>query len=278
MKVFDDVNKLKEELRSLDGSLGFVPTMGFLHEGHLSLVRESRKNNDYTTVSIYVNPTQFGPGEDLDSYPRDLERDMELLRAEGVDYLFTPSDKMMYPEGYGTYVEVQTDLVDKLCGAKRPGHFRGVTTIVSKLFGIVRPDNAYFGMKDAQQVSVIQKMVNDLNMDVNVVPCPIVREEDGLAMSSRNKYLDENQRKEALVLSKSIWKATEMLKSGADVQDVKSEMVDIIGGAESSRIDYISIVDMDTLEDIERFEGKALVAIAVFIGSTRLIDNNLVEV
>lgn len=216
MEIIQKIRPLKELITNYkkDGlSIGFVPTMGYLHEGHLSLVREAKKNNDITVVSIFVNPTQFGPNEDLDKYPRDFERDEILLRGEGVDIIFYPDVKEMYSSNHMTYVNVEK-ITDKLCGLKRPGHFRGVATVVCKLFNIVKPDNAYFGLKDYQQVLVIKKMVEDLNMDVDIIPMPIVRERDGLAMSSRNVYLSDEERVSALSLNRSFLLVDDLMKKG----------------------------------------------------------------
>ncbi|GAE89106.1 pantoate-beta-alanine ligase [Acetivibrio straminisolvens JCM 21531] len=214
MRVIETISDLKAIVRtqkSMGRTIGFVPTMGYLHEGHLSLVNMSLQNNDYTIMSIFVNPTQFGPNEDFDRYPRDMERDLKLAESAGVDVVFAPSVKEMYPDGYNTYVNVE-GITEVLCGKSRPGHFRGVTTIVAKLFNIVEPHRAYFGQKDAQQVAVIKKMVRDLNMNIEIITCPIVREEDGLAMSSRNVYLSPEERKSALILSKSLMESEELIK------------------------------------------------------------------
>jgi pantoate--beta-alanine ligase len=263
------------EARSKGKTIGFVPTMGYLHEGHLSLVRESRKSADVTVVSLFVNPLQFGPQEDFRRYPRDPERDAALLEKEGVDILFLPENREMYPEGYRTSVEV-AGLQDKLCGRSRPGHFRGVATVVLKLFNIVRPDYAFFGQKDAQQVVILQKMVQDLNADMEIRAMPIIREPDGLAMSSRNAYLSAEERRAALVLSSSLGEARRMFENGERAAGPIRERLSSAIAAESlARIDYVEIVDPSSLEPVERIDGEALVALAVYIGKTRLIDNEI---
>ena len=253
--------------------LGLVPTMGALHEGHLSLVRESKSQCDITAVSIFVNPLQFGPSEDLATYPRALERDSALLQQSGVDLLFIPSVVEMYPPGAKTVVEVG-DLSSKLDGGSRPGHFRGVTTVVCKLFEIVLPDRAFFGQKDAAQVAVLRKMVRDLDMDVEIVVCPIVRESDGLAMSSRNAYLNPGQRQQALVLSRSLQQVKAAFGAGerdaAKLADMGMHEVAVETGA---KLDYFAIVDPDTLEPVAQATRGTLVAVAAWVGTTRLIDN-----
>jgi len=250
-----------------------VPTMGFLHKGHLSLVRESLKETEITVVSLFVNPTQFGPAEDFREYPRDLNRDSEILENLGVDYLFYPADKEMYPPNYRTFVEVQ-GLQDKLCGKSRPGHFRGVCTVVLKLFNIIQPDMAFFGQKDAQQVIILKKMAENLNSPVVISALPIVREEDGLALSSRNVYLNQDQRRAALCLYKSLQEAKRMLSSGERRADsILRKMEEIILAESETRIDYVAIVDTDSLEPIEEVSNECLIALAVFVGRVRLIDN-----
>ncbi len=282
MKIIREPEVIQKEIIELKRSgkrIGFVPTMGALHDGHLSLVRQSKKENDITVVSIFVNPTQFGPNEDYQRYPRPFEKDKELLEKEEVDYLFYPSVEDMYPEGYETYVILEK-LPNHLCGLSRPGHFKGVATVVTKLFNIVQPDRAYFGQKDYQQAKIIQKMVRDLNFPIQIVMMPIVRESNGLAMSSRNTYLSEKERNDATVLYRSLRKAKEMILSGEkDVSKIKEEMKKIISSV-NSRIDYIEIVDPETLESLEIIpkNGKVVVAVAVFIGSARLIDNEIVEI
>lgn len=265
--------------KSTGKSLGFVPTMGYLHAGHLSLMAQAKAENDVVITSIYVNPTQFGPNEDYDAYPRDEARDIDLMASSGIDACFFPTNQMMYPLGYQTYIETQGPLVKRLCGAKREGHFRGVTTIVGKLFNLVQPDRAYFGQKDAQQVAVIQRMVSDLNIPVEVVPCPIVREADGLAMSSRNKYLKGEARQQALVLKQALERAKELVEQGQRSADhLEKAMLSTIIRANKARIDYIEIVDQQTLEPLSILQGKVLIALAVFIDETRLIDNLVLEV
>ncbi len=284
MRVIFSSFEMQKEVMSLKRqgkSIGFVPTMGALHEGHLSLVRQARKENDVVVVSIFVNPTQFGPNEDFERYPRQFDKDKELLEKENVEYVFYPSVSDMYPEGYETYVYLEK-LHKHLCGLSRPGHFRGVATVVAKLFNIVQPDKAYFGQKDYQQALIIKKMVRDLNFPVEIVVMPIVRESDGLAMSSRNMYLSPEERKNATVLYRSLQKAKELIKAGErDVRKIKKEMEKIISSV-PSRIDYVEIVHPETLESLEVIPEKGsidrvVVAVAVFIGSARLIDNEIVE-
>jgi pantoate--beta-alanine ligase len=253
--------------------IGFVPTMGYLHEGHLSLVRESTDRADVAVVSIFVNPAQFGPNEDFKKYPRDLEKDAAFLTAAGVDVLFYPEAAEIYPPGYRTYVEVE-GLQDRLCGRSRPGHFRGVATVVLKLFDIVAPDLAFFGAKDAQQVLIIRRMAADLDLDVEIVTCPIVREPDGLALSSRNAYLGPDERKAALVLSRSLRAAEKAVADGErDAGRLVAGIRAVIAAEPLARIDYVEAVDPETLEPVAGIRGDVLVALAVFIGPTRLIDN-----
>ena len=272
-----EMKKIVGDILKSGKSIGFVPTMGYLHKGHLSLVEAARKENDVVIVSIFVNPTQFGPNEDYNRYPRDLERDLRLLEPIGVDYVFNPSVEEMYPAMYSTYVE-EVELSKYLCGASRPGHFRGVCTVVTKLFNIVKPTKAYFGQKDAQQFRVLRRMVRDLNMDVEMIEMPIVREEDGLAMSSRNVYLSPEERKEATRLYKSLLKAKELIESGErDVQKIKREMLKILDHP-LLKVDYVEIVDEETLRPVEKIERKVIVALAVFVGKARLIDNMIFEV
>ncbi len=269
-----EMQEIANKYREWSKTIGFVPTMGYLHKGHLSLVKEAKKNNDVTFVSIFVNPTQFAPNEDLDKYPRDIERDEELLKREGVDFLFYPTVENMYPDGFQTYVSVE-NLTQVLEGASRPTHFRGVTTVVSKLFNITKPHRAYFGKKDAQQLIVIKKMVENLNFDVEIVGLPIVRESDGLAMSSRNKYLNKKEREEAVCLYKSLQKAKEMIDKGTnDAKTIKQEMRKIIEKYEIPKIDYISINSLSELKELKKIEkDNTLISLAVFVGKTRLIDN-----
>jgi pantoate--beta-alanine ligase len=264
-------------VRSRGKIIGFVPTMGFLHEGHLSLMRQARSESDLCVVSVFVNPTQFGPSEDYSTYPRDLNRDSEMAAGVGVDVIFAPAPEDMYPRGYKTFVEVE-DITEKMCGASRPGHFRGVTTVVAKLFNLVQPHKAYFGQKDAQQAIALKRMVADLNFDVEVIVMPTVREEDGLAMSSRNRYLSPAERQAALVLIRSLNMAEDLAKAGqSDAAEISRRMRDMIEAEPLARIDYISIVDADTLEDLDLVQGKVLIALAVFIGKTRLIDNVVLD-
>lgn len=276
------VRKIKEmksvvrDVRSLGKNVGFVPTMGYLHEGHLSLVQASLQSADCTVVSIFVNPAQFGPKEDFKEYPRDFARDSRLLEKLGVDLLFCPDYTEMYPPDYKTYIEVES-LQDKLCGPSRPGHFRGVCTVVLKLFNIVQPDVAFFGQKDAQQAIVLKRMVSDLNLAVRVEVMPTVREEDGLALSSRNVYLDPEQRQAAICLSRSLNEAAEMIQSGERRTDpLMDRMREIIDREDLAKLDYIAIVDTSSLEPLKEIKKEALIALAVFFGSVRLIDNMIV--
>jgi len=283
MELITDISKMQAFSLSAKGEgkkIGFVPTMGYLHEGHLSLVRAARAASDTVVVSIFVNPTQFGPGEDFDRYPSDLERDKRLAEEAGADVIFHPSAGDMYPQGFSTYVE-ETKLSKHLCGLSRPTHFRGVTTVVLKLFNIVLPDAAYFGQKDAQQALIIKRMVRDLNLPVRIEVLPIIREEDGLALSSRNEYLSPEQRGQATVLYGSLVQAARLIGSGErKASRIKEAVMDMIESAGEARIDYVSIVNRDTLDDAEELRGNILIALAVFIGKTRLIDNlelNLTE-
>lgn len=252
-------------------TVGLVPTMGFLHEGHASLIKKCREQNDKVVVSVFVNPTQFGPNEDLEAYPRDLEKDKTLCESLGADLILHPEPSEMY-QNPKTYMNIE-GLSDNLCGKSRPIHFKGVCTVVSKLFNIVAPDRAYFGQKDAQQLAIIKKMVQDMNFDVEVVCCPIVREEDGLAKSSRNTYLSDEERKAALCLSKSVKKGMEIIKEGISAKEVLDEMKKVINQEPLAKIDYVSMVDSLTMEDVETVDRDVLVAMAVYIGKTRLIDN-----
>ena len=256
--------------------IAFVPTMGYFHEGHLSLMREGRERGDVLVVSIFVNPTQFGPGEDFDRYPRDMERDLRMAEEVGVDVIFAPTVEEMYPEGYQTYVEVEK-VTQHLCGLSRPGHFRGVTTVVTKLFNIVKPHVALFGQKDYQQLITIERMVKDLNMDVEIVGMPTVREEDGLAASSRNVYLSPEERKAALSLYRSLRRAEELFSEGVrESQRILEEVKKVLEAEPLVKIDYVHVCDPETLEDIEGPIGeRALVAVAAKVGTTRLIDNTL---
>ena len=257
--------------------LGFVPTMGALHEGHLSLVRAARSASDVMAASIFVNPTQFGPNEDLAKYPRSFERDCEMLKREGVDFVFAPSVEEMYPGGAVTWVTVE-ELSSKLDGRSRPGHFRGVTTVVAKLFHIVEPDKAFFGQKDAAQVAIIRRMVRDLNLPVEIVVCPIMRESDGLAMSSRNAYLDPAQRKQSLVLHRSLMRVQKIAEAGEyDASKLSAAGRETFAEEQSVRLDYFEIVNPDTLDSVSDISQGALVAVAAYVGTTRLIDNLLLK-
>ncbi len=256
-------------------TVALVPTMGYLHEGHLSLIREGKKHANVVVLSIFVNPIQFGPGEDLARYPTDLDRDMALAKKEGVDLVFLPQKEVMYGKGHETFVDLEK-LPTHLCGNSRPGHFRGVATVVSKLFNIVKPQVALFGEKDYQQLAIIRRMVEDLNFDIRVIGCPIVREPDGLAMSSRNSYLSSEQRKSALCLYGALKKARKTLAQGCrDVKAIINDLVEFINSHKETQIDYIDFCDPDTLERVSRIEGKTLLALAVKVGNTRLIDNAL---
>ena len=272
MKVITTIAGFREARRAA-GTLGFVPTMGYLHEGHLFLVRRARVENDSCAVSIFVNPTQFGPKEDFARYPRDPDRDLSLLEKEGTDLVLMPPVEEIYPPGASTWVDVD-DVTTRLEGAARPGHFRGVATVVAKLFNIVEPTRAYFGQKDAQQVVVIQRMVKDLNMNLEVVVVPTQREPDGLAMSSRNVYLSPQERQAAVVLWRSMGLARTLWEKGErDAGRLRREMVDLIARESLARLDYVSIADPVTLQELSRLEGPALISMAVFMGKTRLIDN-----
>lgn len=275
LQTIADMRMASRSVRREGKRLGFVPTMGALHEGHLSLVRAARAQCDVVAVSIFVNPLQFGPKEDLAKYPRPFERDSELLKKEGVDFLFAPAAEEMYPAGAVTYVTVES-LSDKLCGRSRPGHFRGVTTVVAKLFHIVEPDSAFFGQKDAAQAAIIRRMVSDLNMPVEIAVCPIVREPDGLAMSSRNAYLKPDERKSALILHRALTEVKNQFDQGqrrgaALIESGKQ----VLAQEPAVRLDYLEIVDPDTLDPMEAITRPALVAVAGFAGTTRLIDNVL---
>ncbi len=258
--------------------MGLVPTMGYLHEGHKSLIDRAVKENDRVVVSDFVNPIQFGVNEDLSTYPRDIEADKKLCEAAGADLIFHPTPEEMYAADFSTYVEMQK-VSEGLCGKSRPTHFRGVCTVVNKLFNIVMPDRAYFGEKDAQQLAVIRRMVRDLNIDIEIVGCPIIRESDGLAKSSRNTYLNEAEREAALVLSKAVFAGKKMMEEGErDAKEVLSAMRGIIEAEPLARIDYVEMVDADSIEPLERAEGRVLTAMAVYIGKTRLIDNFIMEI
>ena len=279
MKVIKKIDELKEVLKDFKSegkSIGLVPTMGFLHKGHASLIKKAVSENDIVVVSDFVNPIQFGPNEDLEAYPRDINADSKLCEDLGADFIFNPEPSEMYHDKKA-FVDIE-GLSDNLCGARRAGHFRGVCTVCTKLFNIVGPNKAYFGQKDAQQLSIIKKLVFDLNIPVEIVACPIVREDDGLAMSSRNTYLSADERKAALCLSKAIFEGEKMANNGASVKEVLGKMEEIISSEKLAKIDYISAVDLETIEDVDNFNKDSLVAIAVFIGKTRLIDNFIYRV
>ena len=282
MQVISNIQEMQQWSRQkrLQGlKIGLVPTMGYLHEGHLSLVRTARQQCDVVIVSLFVNPMQFGAGEDFEEYPRDISRDKVLLENEKADILFTPEARDMYPPGYSFFVETDGEITGKMCGASRPGHFRGVTTVVSKLFNICGPDKAYFGQKDAQQVTILEKMVKELNFPLEIVRVPIVREPDGLAMSSRNVYLSSEERGEALVLYRSLQAAAEAIREGeTSVEGIKEIITTIINTSPQAQIDYVEINRADDLSSIDRIEGTVLIALAVKFGTTRLIDNLIVEV
>ena len=271
-KTRELVNNWKKEGKTI----GLVPTMGYLHEGHASLIRRCREENDIVVVSDFVNPTQFGPNEDLEAYPRDFDRDSALCESIGADLIFCPSPAEMYHDPHA-FVSIDT-LSDTLCGKTRPIHFKGVCTVVSKLFNIVKPNRAYFGQKDAQQLAIIRRMVRDLNMDIEIVGCPIVREEDGLAKSSRNTYLNEEERKAALILSKAVFLGKKMVEDGeTSAAAVKEAMIKKIESEPMAKIDYVEVVDGLSMQPVEEIKAPVLVAMAVYIGKTRLIDNFIVE-
>ena len=270
-KTVEETRKQIKQWKKEGKTIGLVPTMGFLHEGHASLIRKCREQNDIVVVSDFVNPTQFGPNEDLEAYPRDFERDSKLCESLGADLIFAPSPEDMYHDPHA-FVSIDT-LSETLCGKTRPIHFKGVCTVVTKLFHIVAPDRAYFGEKDAQQLAIIRKMVKDLNFDIGIVGCPIVREEDGLAKSSRNTYLNDKEREAALCLSRAVKTGKEVIYTGADAKEVLNPMKAIIEAEPLARIDYVMMVDALTMQPIEKADRDVLVAMAVYIGKTRLIDN-----
>lgn len=279
MKIAETIAGVRDQVRAWrkEGlTVGLVPTMGYLHEGHKSLIDQAVGENDRVVVSVFVNPIQFGPSEDLASYPRDLKRDAALCEAAGADLVFHPSDGEMYFDDFCTYVDMD-DLTKGLCGKTRPTHFRGVCTVVSKLFHIVAPDRAYFGQKDAQQLAVIRRMVRDLNFDLEIVGCPIVREEDGLAKSSRNTYLSEEERQAAVVLHQGLLAGEQLIKTGeTDASKIVGAITDVIGKEPLARIDYVELVEWDSLKPATSVRGEVLAAVAVYIGTTRLIDNFIV--
>jgi pantoate--beta-alanine ligase len=277
MQVVKTIAEARALRQQLGGIVGFVPTMGYLHEGHLALVKQARIENSAVIVSIYVNPAQFGPREDLGAYPRDLNRDLELLQEEGVDIVFVPSDGEMYPPAFSSWVDVE-NVTERLEGASRPGHFRGVATVVAKLFNIVQPTKAYFGQKDAQQAVVIKRMVADLNMGIEIVVVPTVRESDGLAMSSRNIYLSPGERQAATILFKALTLARQLWQGGEkDAGKIRRQMTSLIQKEPLAQIDYVSIADAETLEELNLIDRPALASLAVRIGKTRLIDNTPLE-
>jgi len=280
IEVISDIDRMRQicEDKRLKGlKIGLVPTMGAFHEGHVSLIRRALKKSDFVVVSIYVNPIQFGQSEDFDKYPKDLEGDVRLADSLGAHMVFSPDDTIIYPEGYSTYVTVE-GLTEGLCGRSRPTHFRGVTTVVAKLFNIIRPHVAVFGQKDAQQLSVIKKMVKDLNMDIEIDAGPIIRESDGLAMSSRNKYLNEEEREQATVLFRSLESAKELVNTGISGSNrIKKKVSEILNSASLAKTEYVEIVNFDTMTPVEDVSKGALVAIAVHFGETRLIDNIIIH-
>jgi pantoate--beta-alanine ligase len=277
MQIVKTIAEIRALRQQLSGTVGFVPTMGYLHEAHLALVKQARRENSAVIVSIYVNPAQFGPGEDFGAYPRDLNRDLELLRVEGVDIVFVPSDEEMYPPEFSSWVDVGK-VTERLEGASRPGHFRGVATVVAKLFNIVQPTRAYFGQKDGQQAVVIKRMVADLNMGIEIVVVPTVRESDGLAMSSRNIYLSPKERQAATILFKALTLARQLSQGGEkDAGKIRRQMTSLIQKEPLAQIDYVSIADAETLEELSLLDRPALASLAVRIGKTRLIDNMLLE-
>ena len=279
MKIVGTVKEVREQVKEWKKqglSVGFVPTMGYLHEGHKSLMDAARKGNDKVVVSIFVNPMQFGPTEDLATYPRDLDHDAALCESAGVDLIFHPEAEEMYEKDFCSFVDM-TGLTEGLCGKTRPIHFRGVCTVVNKLFNIVTPDHAYFGQKDGQQLAVIKRMVRDLNMDIEIVGCPIVREEDGLAKSSRNTYLSSEERKAALILSKTVALGKELAKTEKDANKVVEAMKKNIESEPLAKIDYVEAVDALSMAPVEKLEGTCMLAMAVYIGKTRLIDNTLIN-
>lgn len=277
-KTIEDIRMIVSEAGSLGSKIGFIPTMGALHAGHISLIKKATQQTDFVVVSIFVNPTQFGPNEDVDKYPRPFDADIEICKTNGVNAVFAPSAAEMYPQKNLTWVTVEK-LSEPLCGKSRPTHFRGVATVCMKLFNIIQPDVAFFGQKDAQQVIIIKRMITDLNMPMRIIVCPIVREEDGLAMSSRNKYLNAKQRKDAPLLYASLQEA-ELLISGGKRESafIIEQMKKILNISSQIEIDYISILDEDSLEEIEEIKGKVLIALALKLGPARLIDNILLDV
>ncbi|GBC81766.1 Pantothenate synthetase [bacterium HR10] len=278
MRVVRTLREMREARAALRGRVGFVPTMGYLHEGHLSLIRRARAECEAVVVSIFVNPTQFGPGEDYERYPRDEARDLALLEREAVDVVFVPTVEEMYPPGFSTWVEVTGPLAERLEGASRPGHFRGVATVVLKLFHLVQPHRAYFGEKDAQQLRIIRRLTTDLNLPIEIVACPIVREPDGVALSSRNVYLSPTEREHARALSRALALARRLiLEEGMrEAAEVRRRLREYLCAAPGVTLDYVSLAHPETLEEVERIEGPVLVLVAARVGSARLIDNTLI--
>ena len=277
VKTVGEIRDIVKAWRREGLTVGLVPTMGYLHEGHQSLIARSAAQNDRTVVSVFVNPIQFGPNEDLEAYPRDIERDKAAVVAAGGDVIFHPEPEEMYPPHFTSFVDT-TETTELLCGAVRPVHFRGVCTVVSKLFNIVQPDRAYFGQKDAQQLATIKRFVRDLNFDIEIVPCPIVREEDGLAKSSRNTYLNPQERKAALILSKSLTIGRQLVEAGErDANVVATAIRQHLETEPLAKVDYVEVVDFETVQRVNRIAGETLVASAVYIGKTRLIDNFIVN-
>ncbi len=273
MKTITTLSDLRAARLSLTETVGLVPTMGYLHEGHLSLIRQAKMDCEHVIVTIFVNPTQFGPNEDLSNYPRDMEHDLSLISPLGVDMVWNPSPEIMYPPGYQTWVEVEA-LTRPLEGALRPGHFKGVATVVAKLFNATQPDKAYFGQKDAQQAAVIRQMTRDLNYPIEIVVCPTVREADGLAMSSRNNYLEGADRKAATILFRALSAAKDMYETGErNGEKLRGKMKEVLESEPRAQMQYVSCADYDTLEELAVINGKALLSMAVFFGKTRLIDN-----
>lgn len=279
MEILGTVRETREKIKEWKAqglSVALVPTMGYLHEGHRSLMERARKENDKVVVSIFVNPMQFGPGEDYESYPRDLDRDAGICQDAGVDLIFHPDVSEMYGDNFHSFVDM-TVLPEKLCGASRPIHFKGVQTVVSKLFHIIPADRAYFGQKDAQQLAIIRRMVIDLNFDIEIIGCPIIREEDGLAKSSRNTYLSKEERKQAVILNQSLEEAVKAIEAGEkEAAKVREIITDKLNTCPLAKIDYVEVVSFDNIQPIEEIEGSVLIAIAVYIGNTRLIDNRII--
>lgn len=280
MKILHTIHEAQTLIRTWQSqgqTIGLVPTMGFLHEGHLSLMRKARLENDKVVTSIFVNPMQFGPQEDFATYPRDFQTDAKACESIPVDMIFSPTPEEMYPDGFCSYIDMHT-VTEELCGKSRPAHFRGVCTVVGKLFNIIKPTKAYFGQKDAQQVAVVARMVRDLNMDVEVISCPTVREEDGLAKSSRNAYLNQRERQAALVVSRAVFEGQRVIREQqiTEAQKIKDIMEDIVAKEPLAKVDYIEVVDASSMEKVAAVTGPTLVALAVFFGKTRLIDNFLI--